>query len=230
MNAVLTLRDVTVEYPDGDDRVLRALDAVDAELHPGTFTALVGPSGSGKSTLLVVAAGLVEPTSGEVSVAGTRLDTLNRAERTRLRGTQIGVIFQQPNLLASLTAREQLELMVHLDRSASRAQKRAAKDRAQHLLERVGMAEHAGKRPHQLSGGQRQRVNIVRALMGEPAVLLVDEPTSALDRERSEEVVALLGSLTRDAGVATLMVTHDHEFLSATDATLRMVDGRLSAA
>ena len=137
------------------------------------------------------------------------------------------MIFQQPNLIASLTAREQLELTVHLDEDATRADKKAARSRAMELLERVDLAGQADQRPHQLSGGQRQRVNIVRALMASPALLLVDEPTSALDRERSAAVVALLGELTRDECVATLMVTHDHEFLSATDRTLTMVDGRL---
>ena len=132
-------------------------------------------------------------------------------------------------LIPSLTAAEQLELTVHLDRDATRADRRAAKARALELLERVDLADQAGKRPHQLSGGQRQRVNIVRALMASPTLLLVDEPTSALDRERSAAVVDLLGTLTREEQVATLMVTHDHEFLSATDRTLTMVDGRLSA-
>ena len=225
----LSVRDLTLEYPDGERGVLRALDEVDLDLSPGTFTALVGPSGSGKSSLLAVAAGLVTPTSGRVHVAGRELTGLSRKERTALRGREIGVIFQQPNLIPSLTAAEQLELTVHLDRAATRADRRAAKARARELLERVDLADQAGKRPHQLSGGQRQRVNIVRALMASPALLLVDEPTSALDRERSAAVVDLLGALTRDEGVATLMVTHDHQFLDATDRTLTMVDGRLAS-
>ncbi|MDX2340078.1 ABC transporter ATP-binding protein [Micrococcus sp. M4NT] len=223
----LSVRDAVLEYPDGERGVLRALDGVSMDLLRGTFTALVGPSGSGKSSLLAVAAGLIEPTSGSVRVAGREVTALSRGERTALRGREIGVVFQQPNLLASLTAREQLELTVHLDRSATRADKTAARDRALELLERVDLAAHADKRPHQLSGGQRQRVNIVRALMASPALLLVDEPTSALDRERSAAVIGLLGELTRDEGAATLMVTHDHEFLGATDRTLTMVDGRL---
>lgn len=224
----LSVRDLVLEYPDGERGVLRALDEVSLDLHAGTFTALVGPSGSGKSSLLAVAAGLVPPTSGTVTVAGRELTGLSRTERTGLRGREIGVIFQQPNLIPSLTAAEQLELSVHLDRDATRADRKAARDRAMALLERVDLADQAGKRPHQLSGGQRQRVNIVRALMASPALLLVDEPTSALDRERSAAVVDLLGALTRDEGTATLMVTHDHEFLAATDRTLTMVDGRLT--
>lgn len=226
----LSVRDLVLEYPDGEGRTLRALDEVSLDLAAGTFTALTGPSGSGKSSLLAVAAGLVSPTSGTVHVAGTELTALPRAERTRLRGDRIGVVFQQPNLLPSLTAREQLELTAHLDRGASRADRRAAGARALNLLERVDLVAHADKRPHQLSGGQRQRVNIVRALMSSPSVLLVDEPTSALDRERSAAVIELLGTLTREEGAATLMVTHDVEFLDAVDRTLTMVDGRLSGA
>ena len=225
----LSLRDVVLEYPDGERGTLRALDRVSLDLYPGVYTAMTGPSGSGKSSLLAVAAGLISPTSGQVVVNGQDLTALPKALRTAMRGTSIGVIFQQPNLIPSLTAAEQLELTVHLDRDATRADRRAAKARAMELLERVDLADQAGKRPHQLSGGQRQRVNIVRALMASPTLLLVDEPTSALDRERSAAVVDLLGTLTREEQVATLMVTHDHEFLSATDRTLTMVDGRLSA-
>ncbi|MDY6055277.1 MAG: ABC transporter ATP-binding protein [Micrococcus sp.] len=224
----LSVRDLVLEYPDGENGTLRALDGVSLDMHSGAFAALTGPSGSGKSSLLAMAAGLVAPTSGTVHVAGTELTALPRAERTRLRGERIGMIFQQPNLIPSLTAREQLELAVHLDRTATRADRTAARARALELLERVDLAAHADKRPHQLSGGQRQRVNIVRALMGSPALLLVDEPTSALDQERSAAVVELLGQLTRQERVATLMVTHDVEFLDATDAVLTMVDGRLS--
>lgn len=224
----LSVRDLVLEYPDGERGVLRALDEVDLDLFPGTFTAMVGPSGSGKSSLLAVAAGLVAPTSGSVTVAGHETTGLSRKGRTALRGKEIGMIFQQPNLIPSLTAAEQLELSVHLDRTATRADRKAARSRAMELLERVDLADQARKRPHQLSGGQRQRVNIVRALMAAPTLLLVDEPTSALDRERSAAVVELLGTLTREEQVATLMVTHDHHFLDVTDRTLTMVDGRLA--
>lgn len=223
----LRVSDAVLDYPDGDG-ALRALDEVSLELHAGTLTALTGPSGSGKSSLLAVAAGLICPTSGSVQVAGRELAGLAQAQRTRLRGTQVAVVFQQPTLLASLTAREQLELTVRLHGSTDRAARRQARRRAEELLDRVGLADHAHRRPHQLSGGQRQRVNIARALMGSPALLLADEPTAALDQERSAQIVELLASLTREAGTATLMVTHDESSLERTDAHLRMVDGRLS--
>jgi putative ABC transport system ATP-binding protein len=225
METALKLSNVTLEYPDGEG-VLRALDDVSLEVRRGEFVSLVGPSGSGKSSLLAVAATLVRPTAGSIVVAGRDAGALPDAGRTALRRDSIGIIFQQPNLLPSLTAAEQLVIAGHL-----RAEPlRAARLRAAGLLGRVGLGSVLDKRPHQLSGGQRQRVNIARALMADPAVLLVDEPTAALDHERSAEIVRLLRQVTDEFGVATLMVTHDTGMLSYTDAVATMRDGRLSEA
>lgn len=225
MDSALQLSNVTLEYPDGDG-TLRALDHVDLELHRGEFVSLVGPSGSGKSSLLAVAATLVRPTSGSVLVAGKEAGSLPEAGRTALRRDSIGIIFQQPNLLPSLTAVEQLVIAAHLRSEPLRE----ARGKAVALLGRVGLGSALDKRPHQLSGGQRQRVNIARALMARPAVLLVDEPTAALDHNRSAEIVRLLRQVTDEFGVATLMVTHDTALLSFTDAVATMRDGRLAAA
>lgn len=225
MESALQLSNVTLEYPDGDG-TLRALDDVSLELRRGEFVSLVGPSGSGKSSLLAVAATLVRPTSGSVLVAGKEAGSLPEARRTALRRDSIGIIFQQPNLLPSLTAVEQLVIAAHLRSEPLRE----ARGKAAALLGRVGLGSALDKRPHQLSGGQRQRVNIARALMASPAVLLVDEPTAALDYTRSEEIVRLLRQVTDEFGVATLMVTHDTGLVSFTDAVARMRDGRLSAA
>jgi putative ABC transport system ATP-binding protein len=137
----------------------------------------------------------------------------------------VGIIFQQPNLLPSLTAVEQLVISAHLRGKTAKA----ARARAAGLLDVVGLSASAGKLPHQLSGGQRQRVNIARALMGSPKVLLVDEPTAALDHERSAAIVGLLRQVTTEFGVATVMVTHDTEFVPLTDAVATMRDGRLTA-
>ena len=224
MNTVLNLVNVTLEYPDGDGS-LKALDDVNLRLSAGEFLSLVGPSGSGKSSLLAVAATLVRPTAGLVLIGGTDTGGLSDADRTSLRRDRIGIIFQQPNLLPSLTALEQLVIGDNLRGKPARE----AASRAAALLDLVGLAPAAGKRPHQLSGGQRQRVNIARALMGDPAVLLVDEPTAALDRERSEAIVRLLRRVTDEFGVATVMVTHDTGFVPLTDTVASMRDGRLSA-
>ncbi|MEU3608819.1 ABC transporter ATP-binding protein [Streptomyces sp. NPDC035033] len=219
----LELDAVTLTYPDGEGR-LTALDAVSLTVPPGRLTAVVGPSGSGKSSLLAVAATLVTPDRGRVVVAGTDTAGLDAAGRAALRRTSVGIVFQQPNLLPSLTAVEQLQVMAHL----SGRPPKAVRGRAMELLDAVGLADRAGRRPHQLSGGQRQRVNIARALMNEPSVLLVDEPTSALDHERGAAVVALLSDLTRARGTATVLVTHDRTHLSAADETVTVHDGHLT--
>jgi putative ABC transport system ATP-binding protein len=192
----------------------------------GTVTALVGPSGSGKSSLLAVAATLVRPTSGAVLLAGREITGLPEKDLARLRRTQIGMVFQQPNLLPSLTALEQLVITAHL-RGARGAALERAREQAGELLDLVGLAAAAGRRPHQLSGGQRQRVNIARALMGRPQLMLVDEPTAALDHDRSREVVDLLVHATRRFGTATVVVTHDTEFVPLADRSVTMRDGRL---
>ncbi|MEO3940994.1 ABC transporter ATP-binding protein [Paenarthrobacter nicotinovorans] len=223
MVTALNLFNVSLEYPDGGS-VLKALDAVSLPVHRSEFLSLVGPSGSGKSSLLAVAATLVKPTAGTVVIDGQDVSVLTEAERTALRRDKVGIIFQQPNLLPSLTAVEQLLLREHLRGKSVKEARRKAED----LLDVVGLSAAGSKRPHQLSGGQRQRVNIARALMGSPSVLLVDEPTAALDHERSESIVRLLRQVTDEFSTATVMVTHDTEFLPITDAVATMRDGRIS--
>ncbi|MDH6130884.1 putative ABC transport system ATP-binding protein [Kitasatospora sp. MAA4] len=221
----LALRDVTLTYPDGESR-LTALDHVSLEVAPGEFTAVAGPSGSGKSSLLAVAATLLRPDSGQVVIDGQDAGALGERERTALRRDRLGIVFQQSNLLASLTAVEQL--LVLEDVRGGRV--REARGRAQELLASVGLTgSKQQRRPHQLSGGERQRVNIARALFGRPSVLLVDEPTSALDHERGAQIVALLAEVTRTHHTATVMVTHDRDLLGRVDRVLEMHDGRLNS-
>lgn len=228
----LEVRDLTLRYPDGvgpdgAPRTMTALDHVDFAAEAGTMIAVTGPSGSGKSSLLAVASTLVKPTSGAVLIAGRAVEDLKDAQLAALRRESIGTVFQQPNLIPSLTAQEQLVVTAHLRGARGRKLKRA-RIRAADLLELVGLGEMAGRRPHELSGGQRQRVNIARAIMGNPSVLLVDEPTSALDQERSEEIMRLLQRLTRDFRLATVVVTHDLEFVDLADRRVVMVDGTLT--
>ncbi len=218
----LTLTEVTLTYPDGDTRVT-ALDRVTLDVPRGSLAAVVGPSGSGKSSLLAVAATLVAPDSGAVVVDGVPTTGLTRGQCADLRLRKIGIVFQQPNLLAALTAVEQVQVMAQL---AGRNPARA-RGRALDLLDAVGLADQAGRRPHQLSGGQRQRVAIARALMNDPTVLLVDEPTSALDHERGTAVIDLLTRLTHRRATATVLVTHDPHHLAAVDQVTEMRDGRL---
>lgn len=220
----LRLTDITLTYPDGDGR-LTALDRVNLDVPRGSLVAVIGPSGSGKSSLLAVAATLITPDSGTVTVDGTETTGMSRGELADLRRHRIGIVFQQPNLLPSLTAAEQLQVIAHIDGRRPRA----ARGRALDLLDAVGMADRADRRPHQLSGGQRQRVNLARALMNDPGVLLVDEPTSALDHERGAAVIDLISGLTRERGTATVLVTHDHAHLAAADRVTEVHDGRLTA-
>lgn len=151
-------------------------------------------------------------------------------ESTDLRREKIGIVFQQPNLVPSLTATEQLAVMNELGSSQARRDRRTANARAEALLESVGLADSRGKRPHQLSGGQRQRINIARALMNDPSVLLVDEPTSALDQERGASIIDLILRLTDELNTSTLLVTHDLVHLPRMHAVVSIVDGRLAEA
>lgn len=219
----LEITQAAVVYPDGESTVT-ALDKADLSAKPGELTAIIGESGSGKSTLLSVAAGLVTPTSGRVEVAGIDLTGADDKTRSKVRRENIGVIFQQANLLASLTVREQLLIMDHIRGVRMRPQ------RADELLEQVGLANLGSRRMAQLSGGQRQRVNIARALMAEPALLLADEPTSALDSSLSQEIMALIAKLTREMNTATVMVTHDRRLLDYVDQAVEVRDGRVANA
>lgn len=225
---MITLDHVTLTFPDGAARV-RAVDDVSLVVPAGTITAITGPSGSGKSSLLALASTLIRPDAGRVVIDDVEASALTPADAAELRRTRIGIIFQQSNLLPALTALEQLMVMNELGGTRRRA-RAAERFRAADLLDAVGLAAHAGKRPHQLSGGQRQRVNIARALMSEPSVLIVDEPTSALDSASGAQVMQVLFALTRDRSTATMLVTHDRSIAADLHDEWRMSDGVLTAA
>ncbi|WP_370614659.1 ABC transporter ATP-binding protein [Mumia sp. Pv 4-285] len=220
----LALDDVTLTYPDGD-RTLVALDRVSLRVDAGEIRAVTGPSGSGKSSLLAVAGLLQRPDSGAVRLDGEELTGRSRWEDTRARRERIGFVFQQANLLGSLTSLEQLEMAARV--AGNHGAETDARCRA--LLDAVGLEGETARRPHQLSGGQRQRVAIARALINAPALLLVDEPTSALDSARSREIVTLLARMTHEQQVATVLVTHDLDTLDLVDSRTTLADGRLLA-
>ncbi|MHA2790104.1 ABC transporter ATP-binding protein [Corynebacterium sp. S7] len=218
--SILTIDDVTVTFPDGATRIT-ALDHVSLQANAGEMTYLVGESGSGKSTLLSVAAGLTRPDTGTVTVAGTELTALKDTASARLES--IGFIFQQANLISSLSVADQLLVTDHL-RGLRGSALRARRTRADELLARVGLAGLGDRHMQQLSGGQRQRVGIARALMGEPQLLLADEPTAALDAARSRDIVELLSSIVVDSDVACVFVTHDRSLIGVGDAPTRVVE------
>lgn len=222
---MLKLTDVTLTFPDGQSRHT-AVDRASLTSEPGTVTGITGASGSGKSSMLAVAATLIKPDSGSVRIGEVEATELSLAEAATLRREKIGIVFQQSNLLPSLTALDQLVVVGELgSKSAPRADRRA---RAAQLLDEVGLERSHNARPHELSGGQRQRVNIARALMSNPEVLIVDEPTSALDHARGQEIISLICSLTEDRGTATVLVTHDLDFLPRFDQVFTMADGVLT--
>jgi putative ABC transport system ATP-binding protein len=211
---------------DGEQQV-KALDNVFVEVRDGELLAVVGPSGSGKSSLLAVCGGLRTPTSGRVHIDGTDITQLPSEGLTRMRRDRIGFVFQQSNLVPSLTALDQLLLIPHL---RGKRPGKAERERALALLREVGMEQRRDRRPGQLSGGERQRVGIARALMAQPALLLVDEPTSMLDHARGRQIVELLARECHEHQVATLMVTHDPGMLDCADRVVHMMDGRLTDA
>ncbi len=216
----VVLDQVSLVHGDGDETIT-ALDSVGLEVDRGEIVAIVGPSGAGKSSLLAVAGGLLRPTSGTVRIGGVDLAGLNRRRLTELRRTRIGFVFQTNNLVPALNAVDQLRLPLTFGKVENPREPRK-------LLEEVGMEHKAKRRGHQLSGGERQRIGIARALVTRPQVLLVDEPTAALDRQRSQDIVALLAHETRAQGVATIMVTHDHDVLHHCDRVHEMIDGKLA--
>jgi putative ABC transport system ATP-binding protein len=224
MNQSLKAENVSLVLGDGDQQV-KALDGVELEINPGELVIVLGPSGAGKSSLLAVCGGLRTPTSGKILIDGKDINAGSRASLTNIRRESIGFVFQQSNLVPSLTALDQLLLLVHM-----RGRRPGAKDRERALqaLDEVGMADKAKRRPNDLSGGERQRVGIARAFMMDPKILLVDEPTSMLDRNRGHQIVELLKRECRDHNVATLMVTHDHSVLDVADRILEISDGRLA--
>ncbi|HEX4429820.1 MAG TPA: ABC transporter ATP-binding protein [Frankiaceae bacterium] len=219
--SALQLTQVSKVYGRGVAQV-HALRGVDLTVDPGELVAVMGPSGSGKSTLLTIAGSLEEPSAGEVTVGDVPLSRLSRGERAALRRRSIGYVFQDFNLLAGLTAAENVSLPLELDGQSVRVARAAALA----ALERLGMAERADAFPDDLSGGERQRVAIARAVVGERHLLLADEPSGALDSVNGEAVMRLVRE-TCQAGVAGVVVTHDAQLASWADRVIFLRDGRI---
>ena len=217
----LELRQISKSYGEGATEV-HALFGVDLSVDAGEMVAVMGPSGSGKSTLLTIAGSLEEPTSGEVLIGGAALSGLSRNERAQLRRRSVGYVFQDFNLLAGLTAVENVTLPLELDGIPAKT----ARSAGMAALEGLGLGERAGRFPDELSGGERQRVAIARAVVGERQLLLADEPSGALDSANGESVMRLIRSACQ-RGVAGVVVTHDAQLASWADRVVFLRDGRV---
>ncbi|MBR7210815.1 ABC transporter ATP-binding protein [Microvirga sp. STS02] len=218
--SILRVDNLTKTYPSAG-QPLTVLHAVSFDLAAGDTFAIVGPSGSGKTTLLGLCAGLDRATSGSVWVNGIQLDNLSEDQRAAVRNEHVGFIFQNFQLLPTLTALE--NVLVPLELRGQRGATKTALD----LLDRVGLAARANHYPAQLSGGEQQRVSLARAFANRPAVLFADEPTGNLDPDTSERVVNLLFELNREAGTTLVLVTHDLELAAKTQRTLRLRGGKV---
>jgi putative ABC transport system ATP-binding protein len=219
-------RGLTRAFGEGETRTVAVQD-VTVDLVAGQVALLMGPSGSGKSTLLAILSGLLSPDSGRVMALGEDLWAMSDAQRERFRLRHCGFIFQGYNLFASLTARQQLEMVLRWGQGATA---REAARKADEMLALLGLAKKARLRPAQLSGGEKQRVAIGRALIKDPQLCFADEPTSALDWAHGEQVVELLRAAAHERGATVLVVAHDSRIIPYVDRVFHIEDGRLREA
>ena len=218
---MIELKDIYKIYSDGDSEI-RALDGVSLFVDKGEFVAIVGSSGSGKSTCMNIIGCLDIPTSGKYFLNGNDVSELSEKELAHIRNRELGFVFQQYNLIPKLNVLENVELPL-LYKGVKAKQRR---EMAMVALERVGLADRAGKFPSQLSGGQQQRVSIARALAGNPPVILADEPTGALDSKTGKEVLEFLKQLNKE-GTTVVLITHDNEIAAQIKRVVRIQDGKI---
>ncbi|MGA2208845.1 MAG: ABC transporter ATP-binding protein [Acidimicrobiales bacterium] len=217
----LELRHVSKSYGEGAAEV-HAIQDINLSVDPGSLVAVMGPSGSGKSTLLTIAGSLEEPTSGEVFIDGAELTKMSRNDKARLRRRTIGYVFQDYNLLAGLTAAENVSLPLELDGLSAKKARLAGMA----ALEELGLGDRAAHYPDELSGGERQRVSIARAVVGDRHLLLADEPSGALDSTNGDTVMRMILTACH-RGVAAVIVTHDAQLASWADRVVFLRDGRV---
>ena len=202
---------------------VHAINGISMEIERGEFVAIMGPSGSGKSTLLHLIGCLDKPTKGEVFINGTEISKLGDGELTRLRRDSIGFIFQQYNLIPTLTALENVELPMIFKGIPKEERRKRAMD----LLRQVGLEEIAERKPNEMSGGQQQRVAIARALANSPTILLCDEPTGNLDSKTGRQVMGLIRKMNEERGVTVVLVTHDFSLADYADRIIKLRDGKI---
>ncbi|EIE4866358.1 ABC transporter ATP-binding protein [Listeria monocytogenes] len=220
----LIMKNISKNYQDGE-QVIEVLKNVSLEVAQGEFVAIVGPSGAGKSTFLSIAGALLSPTEGEIAIGGTTLNNMSEKALTKVRLDKVGFIFQGANLISYLSVRDQLLVIAEL----SGEKGSAAKERADKLLQELGLTARQNNYPESLSGGEKQRVAIARALMNDPDIILADEPTASLDANRGHKVVQMIADEVKRKNKAAIMVTHDERVLDLVDRVIRIEDGYLKA-
>ncbi|MFZ5809115.1 MAG: ABC transporter ATP-binding protein [Chloroflexota bacterium] len=223
METILETKNLSKIYESGSLKV-KAVDEITLQFAKGEFVALVGPSGSGKTTMLALLAGLLRPTAGTILIENTDLVKMSDVERTRFRRQKVGFTFQANNLVPYLTALENVELMLRMNKQYDRK----SADKAKNLLVRLGLGDRLNNLPSQLSGGQQQRVAIARALIHDPTLVLADEPTASLDTERATQVVQILSELIHEQDRTGIMVTHDLRMCRFADRVIQMMDGKIA--
>ena len=220
---LVRLADVCRYYRNGET-VVRAVDHVDLTVRPGEFICIVGPSGSGKTTLLNLIAGIDRPTSGHVYFETYDLCTLSESERTALRLHRMGFVFQSYNLIPVLTARENVELILLLQKVPKSERNR----RVAALMERLGLKHLMDRYPHQMSGGQQQRVAVARAIVHQPKLVLADEPTANLDSTNARALIEMMIDLAHRERITFIVATHDLRLVEQADRVIHLVDGRIA--
>lgn len=219
---VIQVKNLYKIYRVGENKV-RALNGVDLTIYRGEFCSIVGTSGSGKSTMLNMLAGLEKPTKGEIVIAGQHLEKMNENQLVKFRREHVGFIFQSFNLLGTMDAVENVALPLMF----RGVPKKERMEKADKMLDLVGLSKHKDHRPNEMSGGQQQRVGVARALVLDPEIIFADEPTGNLDSNTSAEVMRLMQKVVRERNQTLVMVTHDNHLASFADRIFHIIDGKI---
>ena len=220
--AIIEAKDVVKKYKVGQE-IITALDGINLEIMQGEFLAILGTSGSGKSTLLNMLSGLERPTKGDIIVGGVRINKVSEKNMAKFRAKEMGLIFQQYNLIPALTALENVMLPLTIQGYSKKVRVKKAKE----MLSLLGLGKRLHNRPPQMSGGQQQRVSIARSLVGNPKIIFADEPTGNLDSKTTEEILQFMQKIVWEDGKTLIMVSHDMEVARYADRIVRMRDGQI---
>jgi len=221
--SIIEIKDLDKIYNENTDIPVHAVNKVNLSFEKGEFAAIVGPSGCGKTTLLNLIGGLDSPTSGKITIDGVDISTLSESKLTDFRMDNIGFVFQAYNLIPVLTAKENVEFIMHLQG----ASKKARDKRAAELLEAVGIGDRADVRPGKLSGGQQQRVAVARALASKPKFILADEPTANLDSKSTETLLSIMEKLNKEENITFIFSTHDQRVMNKAHRLITLEDGKV---